>query len=107
MAGDRYVVLGLGMPRSPWFRAVAQWATSGSLPIEFVKCVSVEDLHARLTSARRFSALIVDGAISGVDRDLLDRTRAAGCTVIVTGDRRRDWEATGADAVLSYESDQR
>jgi MinD-like ATPase involved in chromosome partitioning or flagellar assembly len=107
MAGDRYVVLGLGMPRAPWFRSVAQWTTSGSLPIEFVKCVSVEDLNARLTSTRRFSALIVDGAFSGVDRDLLDRARAAGCAVIVTGDDRRHWEDTGADAILTDAFDQR
>jgi MinD-like ATPase involved in chromosome partitioning or flagellar assembly len=107
MAGDRYVVLGLGMPRSPWFRSVAQWATSGSLPVEFVKVVSVEELHARLASGRRFSALLVDGAISGVDRDLLDRTRSTGCAVIVTGDDRRDWEEAGADAVLPAAFDQR
>ncbi|MEY2475801.1 MAG: hypothetical protein QOG87_1116 [Actinomycetota bacterium] len=107
MAGDRYVVLGLGMPRSPWFRSVAQWATSGSLPVEFVKVVSVEELHARLASGRRFSALLVDGAISSVDRDLLDRTRSTGCSVIVTGDDRRDWEDAGADAVLPGAFDQR
>lgn len=107
MAGDRYVVLGLGMPRSPWFKSVAQWSTSGSLPVEFVKVVSVEELHARLASGRRFSALLVDGEISGVDRDLLDRTRASGCAVVVTGDNRRDWEEAGADAVLGDGFDQR
>jgi hypothetical protein len=107
MAGDRYVVLGLGMPRSSWFKAVAQWSTSGSLPVEFVKVVSIEELHARLASGRRFSALLVDGSMSGVDRDLLDRTRATGCAVIVTGDDRRNWEEAGANAVLAATFDQR
>jgi hypothetical protein len=107
MAGDRYVVLGLGMPRSAWFKSVAQWSTSGSLPVEFVKVVSVEELHARLASGRRFSALLVDGAISGVDRDVLDRTKVSGCAVIVTGDDRRDWGEAGADAVLGSGFDQR
>jgi MinD-like ATPase involved in chromosome partitioning or flagellar assembly len=107
MAGERYVVLGLGMPRSAWFKSVAQWSTSGSLPVEFVKVVSVEELHARLASGRRFSALLVDGGISGVDRDLLDRARATGCAVVVTGDDRRNWEEAGADAVLRSTFDQR
>ena len=107
MAGERYVVLGLGMPRSPWFKSVAQWSTSGSLPVEFVKVVSVEELHARLASGRRFSTLLVDGTIAGVDRDLLDRARASGCAVVVTGDERRNWEEAGADAVLRSTFDQR
>ncbi|MDQ1375241.1 MAG: hypothetical protein QOJ09_2579, partial [Actinomycetota bacterium] len=68
MGAERYVVLGLGLPRSPWFSAVAHWATAGSIPIEFVKCVSVEDLGARLRSGRRFSALLVDAGMPGLDR---------------------------------------
>ena len=41
-ANDRYVVLGLAHVRSPWFREVSRWATSAVIPIDFVKCVSVD-----------------------------------------------------------------
>lgn len=107
MAAERYVVLGLALPRSPWFRDVGQWATAGALPLEFVKCLSAEDLDARVQSGRSFSALLVDGAVSGLDRDLIERTRRAGCTVVVVGDERRDWRDAGADAVLSSTFDER
>lgn len=98
----RFVVLGLAQARSQWFRAVAQWSTSGSIPVEFVKCVSAEELRARLSSARPFSALLVDGGLPSVDRDLIDAGRAVGCSVVVVDDARvdRDWKALGADSVL-------
>ena len=44
MAAERYVLLGLGTARSPWFTEVARWATVGSLPADFVKCISAEEL---------------------------------------------------------------
>jgi hypothetical protein len=102
MASGRYVVLGLAQARSPWFRSVAHWATSASLPVEFVKCVSVDELRSRLASGRPFSALLIDGGLTTVDRDLLDAARRAGTAVIVVDDSRvdRDWIALGADAVL-------
>lgn len=102
MAGDRYVVLGLARPRAEWFRAVAQWATSGALPAEFLKCVSIEELRARLAAGRPYSAAVLDGSIPAVDRDVLAAARDAGCAVLVVDDGRggRDWRALGAAAVL-------
>ena len=102
MAGDRFVVLGLARARAGWFREVARWATAASLPVDFVKCVSREELAARLTSNRPFSAVLVDGGLPAVDRDLLDAARAAGCAVLVVDDGRveRDWLALGASGVL-------
>src|SRR5439155_21583743 len=102
MAGDRYVLLGLAQARSSWFRAVAQWANSASIPAEFVKCVSVEELRARLASNRSFSAVVVDGSLAALDRDLVDTAMRAGCAVIVIDDRRatRDWAALGVHDVL-------
>ena len=99
---DRFVVLGLAQARSQWFRSVAQWATTASLPVDFLMNVSVEEVRARLASGRPFSALLVDGGLPSVDRDLIDVGRAAGCAVIVVDDARvdRDWRALGADAVL-------
>jgi hypothetical protein len=103
MAADRYVLLGLARPRAEWFRAVGQWATSGALPAEFLKCVSVEELRARLAAGRPYSAAILDGAIPAVDRDVLAAAREAGCVVVVVDDGRgaRDWRALGAAAVLA------
>src|SRR6266508_183606 len=105
MAGERYVALGLAHVRSAWFRDVGRWATSAAIPVEFVKCVSVEELRARFGSGRAFSALLVDSSLPGVDRDLVDVATESGCAVIVVDDRRidRDWDALGVSAVLSAE----
>jgi hypothetical protein len=64
--------------------------------------MALEELGARLASGQAFSAAIVDGALAGVDRDLVDRARQAGAAVIVVDDGRRrvDWGALGVDAVL-------
>ena len=102
MAGERYVLLGLAQARSSWFRAVAQWTNSASIPAEFVKCVSAEELRVRLASGRTFSAVLVDSALSSLDRDLVDVARQSGCAVIVVDDRRapRDWAGLGVQDVL-------
>lgn len=103
MASSRYVVLGLALARSPWFRSVAQWANSASIPVEFVKCMSPAELRAHMASARPFSALLVDGGVPALDRDLIDEARKAGCAVVVVDDLRitRDWAALGANAVVN------
>jgi hypothetical protein len=102
MAGSRYVVLGMASVRSAWFRDVAQWANSSSIPAEFVKCVSAEEVRARLASGRPFSALLVDSTVSALDRDLVETAQQAGCAAIVVDDRRggRDWLALGANGSL-------
>jgi hypothetical protein len=100
MSGDRYVLLGLARPRAEWFRRVGQWSTTAVLPCDFSKCVSAEELRARLASGRRWSALLVDGGLPAVDRDLLDAAGAAGCPVLVVDGGGRDWRSLGAAAVL-------
>jgi hypothetical protein len=86
MAGtERYVVLGLAPPRSTWFRDVAQWAHAGVVPVEFVKCVSSDELRARLNSARPHSAVVIDAGQNGLDRDLIDEARRRTCAVIAVG----------------------
>ena len=102
MATERYVVLGLAQARSDWFRAIAQWTNSGTIPAEFVKCVSGEEVRARLASGRPFSALLVDAALPALDRDLVDTARAAGCATVAVDNRRgrRDWDAIGVVAAL-------
>ena len=102
MGAERYVILGLAQARSSWFRSMAQWANSGTIPAEFVKCVSGEEMRARLASGRPFSALLVDAALATLDRDLVDAARAAGCVTVAVDDRRTtcDWDALGVVAVL-------
>ncbi len=103
MTGARYVLLGLAPARADWFRDVAQWANTGMIPAEFVKCLSAEEVRARLSSGRPFSALMADASLPALDRDLVDTARAAGCAVVVVGDGRRgrDWTGLGAAATLA------
>lgn len=100
---DHYAVLGLARVRAAWFRDLSRWSTSAALPIEFVKCVSAEEVRARLSSGRGFSALVIDASLHSLDRDLTDTTRSAGCAVVAVtdGSSRRDWAALGVDAVLT------
>ncbi len=102
MNAQRFVVLGLGHARASWFPEVARWSTTGHLPLDFVKCVSIEDLRARAGSGRRFSAALVDGRLSAVDRDLIGGLRDAAIPTLVveSSSDRLDWIALGAAACL-------
>ena len=101
MPGERYVALGLARVRTPWFTDVARWSTSGSVAMDFVKTVSVEEVRSRLASGRPFSALLVDGGLPGIDRDLLELAAEEGCAVIVVTDGTgRDWTSVGATTTL-------
>lgn len=106
---DRYVVLGLAPARAPWFRAVAAWATAASIPVEFVKCVSIEEVRARVASGRPWSAVLVDGRLPSLDRDLVDRCRQAGVAVLVVEDPQssRDWRLLGVHRVLAHDFERR
>ena len=99
---DRFVVLGLAEARAPWFARIAAMATSAALPIEFIKCMSREELRIRLGSGRAFSALIVGAGVHGIDRDLFASAASANCPVVVVTDNRvvRDWQELGASASL-------
>jgi hypothetical protein len=98
----RYVLLGLAHARASWFRDVARWSTAGSLPVEFVKCLTPDELRAHLRSGRPFSALVVDAGSSAADRDLLALARQAGCPALIVDDGRsgKPWSALGATEVL-------
>ncbi len=97
---ERWVVFGLAPARAAWFAELSRWATSGSVPIEFVKHQSAEELRASLAAGRPVSAALVDGSSQSVDRDLLVNAAAAGCPVVVVGPAGRDWGALGAAAAL-------
>jgi len=99
---ERYVIAGVAHVRSAWFAEVASWASGGATALDFMKCVSVAELRARIRAGVTISAALVDASISGIDRDLLSVASNAGVAVIVVADPRvsRDWQAIGAAAVL-------
>ncbi|HEX2575589.1 MAG TPA: hypothetical protein VHK88_04520, partial [Aquihabitans sp.] len=99
---ERFVVIGLAHVRSAWFTEVARWSTLGTVPIDFVKCVSVEELRARVASGRRFSAALVDGRLPAVDRDLLATLADQRIAPLVVGPSDGpDWPSLGAAARLA------
>ena len=102
MSAEHYALLGVARPRAPWFTEIGRWATSASIPADFVRCVSADEVRARLQSGRAWSALLVDHMGPGLDRDLIDSARAVGCAsvVVVDGTPHRDWVALGASAVI-------
>ena len=94
MATERYVLLGLAQPKSAWFRTVAQWTTAAHVPGEFIKCLSAEELRARLASGRHHSAVLVDAGHPGLDRDLVASARRGGVPVFAVGTPGRGrWSA--------------
>jgi len=99
---ERFVVAGVAPARSAWFQQVARWSTAAVLPLEFVKCMSIDEVRARLASGRAFSVLLADAGSSGLDLDVIDQARTTGCVVIVVDDGRntRDWASLGASAIL-------
>lgn len=106
---DRFVVLGVAPARREWFRRVGRWANEAALPVEFVKCISIDEVQSRLESGRPFSALLIDASTTGLDRDILDLATSLGCGPIIIdhGLVDRDWQALGAQAVLpaTFEAD--
>ena len=99
---ERFVVLGVAPVRREWFRQVGKWANEAVLPIEFIKCISADEVQARLESGRPFSALIIDASTVGLDRDLLDLSNALGCSPIIVdhGLVDRNWGELGARAII-------
>ncbi len=102
MSGERFVVLGLARARCAWFVEVGRWAAGAAIPVEFLRCVSVEELRSRLGAARTYSCVLLDGGLPAVDRDLLHAVRESGAVALVVDDgrARRDWVSLGAAAVL-------
>jgi hypothetical protein len=103
MALAHYPVLGLSSQRCEWFTTLTTWSTSGALPVEFTKCLSVADLQARLGGLRSYVALFIDAQATGVDRDLIDRAHRCGVTVFVVGAADAAmvaWSQVGVDGFI-------
>ncbi len=102
---ERYVLLGLGRARADWFGRLGHWATAGAVPGEFVKCMSIAQVRARLESGRAWSAVLLDGDVPGVDVDLIATVHSHGAVALVVDTAARDWAGLGADGVLSPDFD--
>ena len=53
MNDEHFVVLGVARPRTSWLGEVGHWANSSMLPIEFIRCVSIDEARSRLLSDHR------------------------------------------------------
>ncbi len=102
MSDERWVVLGLAHPRAGWFSQLAKWSTTAAVPVDFVKCVSADEVRARLSGGRAYSALLVGGDVVGLDRDLIDATTTTGAAVIVVDPRTENgWGEMGVSGRLA------
>jgi len=98
---EQWVILGLASPRAAWFSQLARWATDATIPVEFIKCLSADEVLARINGGQVFSALLVGDHVSGVDRDLVDMARRNGSAVVaITSKSGRIWEELEVDAKL-------
>jgi hypothetical protein len=99
---ERYVLLGMARARSDWFSRIGQWSVNGSMPVDFVKCLTVAELEGHLSSRQPGSAVMLDEALACTDRHLLEAAAGAGLAVFVVtrGQGRRPWLDLGAHAVI-------
>ena len=102
---DRHTLLGLPHPRSTWPAELLHQATSGAAPVEFLICLTANEVLALLGSGRQVSAVLLDGASAQVDRDVIASISAAGSTPIgvETPLSATDWDGLGCSAVLPAE----
>jgi hypothetical protein len=100
---DRFVVLGLARSRCQWFSDLASWSSHAVAPIDYVKALTPGEAQALIGSGRRLSAVLVDAAISGLDREFIALVASIGATTVVVADAAvsRDWESLGCSAILS------
>lgn len=97
-----FAVLGLARAGAVWFRDLGRWATAGSVPVEFTKCVTVGEVRALLASGRAWSAVLIDAGLPALDRDLVEDARRRGAAVLVVGDAgRRDLASLGVTAEVA------
>jgi MinD-like ATPase involved in chromosome partitioning or flagellar assembly len=85
MAIERYTLAGLSITRSEWFSRVDGWSNSSTLPIDFVKCVSIDELRMRVKGGQNFSAVMVDAEYIQLDRELETFIDSAGALLVVIG----------------------
>ena len=101
MSNPRWRVAGLAEPRAAWFSDMSRWSTEAAIPVDFVKCLSAEEVRTRLVVGEAFSALLVGSGAAGVDLSLTAEARDRGLTVIGIGESAANsWSELGVSAVL-------
>ncbi|MEI7887433.1 MAG: hypothetical protein WCJ04_08580 [Actinomycetes bacterium] len=100
---DRFVVLGLARSRCQWFSDLASWSSHAVAPIDYIKCLTCDEAQALIGSGRRLSAVLVDTAVPGLDREFIALVASIGAATIIVADAAstRDWESLGCSAILS------
>lgn len=83
-----------------WRRRVEEWMHDAQFPLHVSFCPSIEHLLAGMRSAA-VPAVLLDGDLAVVDRDLLAAVTNCGAAAVVVEHRRqRPWTQLGASAVL-------
>ncbi len=100
---DRFVVLGLARSRCQWFCDLASWSSHAVAPIDYIKCLTPDEAQALIGSGRRLSAVLVDAALPGIDREFIALVASIGAATVVVADgaSSRDWESLGCSAILN------
>lgn len=102
---DHYRVLGLARFDAPWFQAVGTWASTSAIPAEFTRCVSLNEVRARLSTGSPPSCVLVAASVRGIDRDFVSLADEHGATVVIVDDvgDRRPWLDIGVAEVVGPE----
>ncbi|MGI9577378.1 MAG: hypothetical protein ACR2OH_04215, partial [Microthrixaceae bacterium] len=97
------VIVGLPHARAAWPAELSRWATSGTAPVEFLTCLTANELKALLGSGRQIDVVLLDAASAQVDSDLVGLVRAAGPVAvgIEATSSPTDWDSWGATAHLA------
>ncbi len=110
LSGDRWMALGFGSPRAAWLRRVTEWSVSGAIRLDFIKCVSFEEVIDRLTATatanaqeepRTPVALIVDASFLQFHIELTRAAIAVQAVLIAIGPTTGNGEVAG-DANVIY-----
>jgi len=98
----RHTVVGLPHPRAGWPAELARSSTSGAAPIDFLTCLSADEVRAVLATGRHVSVVLVDGDSPQLTPTLLADVAAAGAQAIGVDSPagRADWGMLGVTSVL-------
>ena len=94
------VVVALPGGRREWATRLSRWSMSAGVAVEFLRCLSADEVRAVLGAGRPVALLLVDAATA--DRDLVDLAADLGTpSVLVHGDDDPpDWADLGCVARL-------
>ncbi len=103
MADDRTevdVVVALPGGRRDWATRLSRWSMSAGVAIEFLRCLSADEVRAVLGAGRPVALLLVDPA--SADRDLIDLAAGLGTpsALVDDGGAAPDWTDLGCVARL-------